>query len=145
LGSSPKNGYELNKAGDPVKNAYVPEIGEIIDRFGPDNGRFTSPLLEGAPYSYDKRSLPYVEDPSHYHQYVVTGDFTKMQHAVDTLSDEALKAEINLAIRAYDVKLVAHRGDIARGFGRSGGGIQIELPLKVEYMKKLGMIAEVRK
>jgi Tuberculosis necrotizing toxin len=137
----PKGGYEL-KAGEPVKEAYVPEIGEVLDRYGPPDGRYTSPLKDGTPYSYDERSLPYVEDPGQYHQYVVTGDFSKIPQAFDAMPDGRIKTEISALFERFGVQSEAFRGPIAKGFGSGGGGKQVQLPLAVEYMKALGMIAE---
>lgn len=37
----------------------------------------------------------------------------------------------------------AHRGPIAPGFGASGGGVQVELPLPVNVMIGLGMMREI--
>lgn len=138
----PQGGYLLDEAGNAIKEPYVPEIGQVIDRYGPPYGRYTSPVIDGTPYPYGKRSLPYVEDPGHYQQYVVTGDFSKMQQAIDELPDEELKADINADVLAYDIKFEAYRGPVAPGFGSGGGAVQVELPLSVEYLKALGMIAE---
>lgn len=49
----------------------MPEIGGIIDRYGSPSGRYTSPALNGEPFSYTQRLLLYVQDMSNYHQYEV--------------------------------------------------------------------------
>ena len=62
----PEGGYVLEN-GKAVKETYVPSVGEVIDRYGPPNGRYTSPVPESGPYAYGQRSLSYVEDPGQYH------------------------------------------------------------------------------
>ncbi|WP_156926567.1 glycohydrolase toxin TNT-related protein [Cohnella panacarvi] len=42
-----------------------------------------------------------------------------------------------------DSKAVTYKGEIAKGFGSSGGGIQYELSLPVEWLEELGMIKEI--
>ncbi|NYE08945.1 hypothetical protein F4694_005802 [Bacillus niacini] len=43
-----------------MKETHIPDQGEVIDRYGPANGRYTSPVIDGEPYNYDQRSLPFV-------------------------------------------------------------------------------------
>jgi hypothetical protein len=40
-------------------------------------------------------------------------------------------------------KLITYKGEIAGGFGETGKGIQYELPLKVKWLEKLGLIKEI--
>jgi hypothetical protein len=65
----------LDKNGNAIKEEFIPKVGGIIDKYGPPNGRYTSLVMDGKPYEYVQRSLPYVEDATKYHQYKVIGDF----------------------------------------------------------------------
>ena len=98
----PDSGYVLDSGGKAVKETYFPKKGEIIDRYGPSDGTFTSPVIDGKPYSYDNRSLPYIDD------------------------------------------LISYKGEIAPGFGSSGGGIQYQLPLPVDILEELGFLKMIK-
>uniref|UniRef100_UPI0012BB8194 TNT domain-containing protein n=1 Tax=Streptococcus equinus TaxID=1335 RepID=UPI0012BB8194 len=144
---TPENGFVLNQSGHAIKKSIIPQVGEMFDRYGLNSGRFTSPIINGKPFTYDQRSLPYIEDLTKYHQYEVTGDFSRIKEYVDRLSDNILKEKL------YDDVLVFYGGDwskvttqsgrIAPAFGYSGGGIQWQLPFSVDELQKLGLIKEV--
>jgi hypothetical protein len=152
-----KGGYVLDSNGNAIKtsltdsnkiNEYLPE-GKIIDRYGDSGGRYVSPVNNGGLYTYGQRSLPYIEDASNYHQYEVTGDFTKLEEYINNCSDNTLKNEILGDIDFYyngDFdKVIVNVGEIAKvdGWG-TGGGIQYEFPIKVEYLEKLGLLKEIK-
>ena len=145
---APKGGYVLDNAGNAIKYEYTPRVGEVIDRYGPPNGRYTSPIVDGIPYDYDQRALPFIEDSTQYHKYEVTGDISKLQEYVSNCKDANLKAEIEGYIDYYFngdySKIVTYKGTIASvdGWG-NGGGIQYELPIKIEYLEKLGILKEI--
>ena len=142
----PNGGYKLDDADKTIKNNYVPNQGEIIDRYGPENGRYTSPVVDGTPYSYIQRSLPYIEDLSKYHQYKVDGDFGNIKKYFDECTDSTMKAKIEAYMIKYKLSfddLKVQKGDIASGFGSSGGGIQYELPMPVEYLIGLKILSKV--
>jgi len=153
-----KGGYTLDSNGNAIKialtdtkkvNSYLPE-GKIIDRYGDSSGRYVSPTDNGVPYSYEQRSLPYIEDISNYHQYKVTGDFSKLDEYIENCSDITLKNKIVEDIEYYyngDLsKVVVNVGEIAKveGWG-IGGGIQYEFPIKIEDLEKLGLLKEIKK
>ena len=140
----PNGGYVLDKNGNAIKDDYSPEAGEVIDRYGPSNGRYTSPVIDGTPYSYDQRSLPFVEDASKYHQYKVTGEYEDIQSYIDNCTDLDLKADIEAYIQLYDVKLDVYKGRIAGGFGVPGGGIQYQFPLPVDMLEDLGYLKYIK-
>ena len=50
-----------------IKEEQVLDIGTVIDRYGNQYGKYTSPV--GVPY--EQRALPYIENPNAYHQYEV--------------------------------------------------------------------------
>lgn len=132
--------------GNPVKNPYNPQVGDVIDRYGPASGRYTSPV-NGSPYDYDSRALPYVEDPEMYHQYQVVGEFKDIKSYVESCNNTELVAEIDDYVNAYyggDYnRLIPQSGYIAEGFGSSGGGIQIELPMPVDMLEGIGILKEI--
>ena len=144
-----EGGYTLNADGTAIKHQFNPQIGEVIDRYGNANGRYTSPVIDGKSYSYTERSLPYVEDLSNYHQYEVVGDFTKIKDYVDKCTDIKLKTEIETTVRKYYKgdysRLVSYKGNAAavEGWGK-GGAIQYEFSLKVEQLQGLGLLKEIK-
>jgi hypothetical protein len=143
----PNNGYVLDSAGNAIREPYIPKIGEVIDRYGPSNGRFTSPVIDGKPFNYDQRSLPFIEDQSMYSQYRVKGDFNKIKEYVDNCSDIELKNQINAYMDIYydgDFSIaMPYKGDIAPGFGGVKGGMQYQMPLSVDALEKLGLLEKI--
>ncbi|WOO36602.1 TNT domain-containing protein [Anaerocolumna sp. AGMB13020] len=152
-----KGGYKLDSDGNAIKtvltdahkvNEYLPQ-GKILDRYGDSSGRYVSPVNNGVPYSYEQRSLPYIEDASNYHQYEVKGDFSRLKDYINNCSDTTLKNEIMDDIDYYYngdfSKVVVNVGEIAKvdGWG-IGEGIQYEFPIKVEYLVKLGLLKEIK-
>ncbi|MGJ7922913.1 TNT domain-containing protein [Neobacillus sp. LXY-4] len=144
----PNGGYVLDKKGNAIKEEFQPKQGDIIDRYGPPNGRYTSPVMEGRPYDYVQRSLPYVEDATKYHQYEVIGDFSRLKEYVMNCDNMEIKLKVEAQIERYYnggySKVIPHKGVIAKGFGSPGGGIQYELPLPVEWLEGLGMLKEIK-
>lgn len=94
-------GYKLDKDGNPIKEKFIPKIGEVIDRYGPANGRYTSPIIDGKSFEYTERSLPYVENLSNYHKYEVIGDFSKIEEYVKNCPDAKLKAQVEAIVKKY--------------------------------------------
>lgn len=144
-----KGGYKLDKDGNPIKEKFIPKIGEVIDRYGPANGRYTSPIIDGKSFEYTERSLPYVENLSNYHKYEVIGDFSKIEEYVKNCPDAKLKVKIDATITAYYdgdySKLVSYKGEAAtvEGWGK-GGAIQYEFSLTVEQLEGLGLLREIK-
>lgn len=142
----PSGGYTLDDADQPIKEPLVPQVGDVFDRYGPSDGRYTSPVPETGPYTYDQRSLPYLEDPAQYHQYRVIGDFSEIERYYDA-APESVRADVDRIMRRFDSSFEdlgrASQGDIAAGFGAHGGGRQVEMPTTVELLKRLGLIEEI--
>lgn len=142
-------GYKLDKDGNPIKEKFIPKIGEVIDRYGPANGRYTSPIIDGKSFEYTERSLPYVENLSNYHKYEVIGDFSKIEEYVKNCPDAKLKVKIDATVTAYYdgdySKLVSYKGEAAtvEGWGK-GGAIQYEISLTVEQLEGLGLLREIK-
>ncbi|MFA0814252.1 MAG: TNT domain-containing protein [Anaerofustis sp.] len=145
----PKGGYELDSNGEPIKQIYYPEKGEIIDRYGSAEGRYTCPVIDGKPFVYDQRSLPFIEDARQYHQYEVTGDFSKIEEYVRSCGNQQMEAEILEYIDVYYEgdfnNIIVYKGKIERieRWGE-GGGIQYELPMKVQWLLTLGLLQEIK-
>ncbi len=131
-------------------NETVPPIGQVLDRYGPESGSFTSPVLEDGPFPYEERALPYLEDEHQYHRYEVIGDLGDLRGAYDALDPDAqsIAAQL-LAERGRSVDDLASmktlQGEIAGSarFASPGGGIQIKLPLPVETLEVLGLLREL--
>lgn len=141
-------GYKLDKDGNPIKEKFIPKIGEVIDRYGPANGRYTSPIIDGKSFEYTERSLPYVENLSNYHKYKVIGDFSKIEEYVKNCPDAKLKAQVEAIVKKYYKgdysRLASYKGEAAavEGWG-NGGAIQYELSLTVEQLERLGLLREI--
>ena len=143
-----EGGYKLDKDGNPIKEKFIPKIGEVIDRYGPANGRYTSPIIDGKSFEYTERSLPYVENLSNYHKYEVIGDFSKIEEYVKNCPDAKLKAQVEAIVKKYYKgdysRLASYKGEAAavEGWGK-GGAIQYELSLTVEQLEGLGLLREI--
>lgn len=141
-------GYKLDKDGNPIKEKFIPKIGEVIDRYGPANGRYTSPIIDGKSFEYTERSLPYVENLSNYHKYKVIGDFSKIEEYVKNCPDAKLKAQVDAIVKKYYKgdysRLASYKGEAVavEGWGK-GGAIQYELSLTVEQLERLGLLREI--
>ena len=115
-----KGGYKLDKDGNPIKEKFIPKIGEVIDRYGPANGRYTSPIIDGKSFEYTERSLPYVENLSNYHKYEVIGDFSKIEEYVKNCPDAKLKAQVEAIVKKY------YKGDYSRLASYKGEAAAVE-------------------
>ncbi len=146
---APEGGYVLDASGNAVKESFTPRVGEVIDRYGPANGRYTSPVIDGKTYSYAERSLPYVEDAASYHQYEVVGDFTKIEEYVNNCTDVKLKTQIEASVKKYYKgdysQLVSYKGKAAlvEGWG-TGGATQYEFSLSVEQLEGIGLLKKIK-
>ncbi|EUJ29155.1 hypothetical protein MFLO_11230 [Listeria floridensis FSL S10-1187] len=143
----PNGGYMTTIDGKIMKEKHVPRIKDVLDRYGPADGTYTSPVKNGVKYSYDERSLPFLEDSSKYHQYEVVGDFSNVKSYIDNCTNQELKTKVEATVKKYMQgdysKLQAEIGKIAPGFDSSGGGLQIKLPLSVEQLEGLGLLKKI--
>lgn len=135
-----------------TEERFIPQIGEIIDRYGPETGGFVSPAINKKSYPYEKRSLPFIEDESSYHQYEVIGDFSQIGKCIEDYykktKDEELYDRVQKVLAKTETgnysELCPKRGEIAavEGWGE-GGGIQYQLFISVADLQKLGLIKEI--
>lgn len=139
----PGGGYVLDANGDPIRQPHTPQQGDVLDRYGPPDGRYTSPVPESGPYTYDQRSLPYVENPAHYHRYEVVGDLSDLRGAYDRAPQSVRDELLAGGFKPEYLSSQGYRGDIAPGFGSTGGGVQVQLPLTAEQLIALGVLKEI--
>ena len=143
------NGFVVDSAGNPITQPANLKAGQVIDRFGSNSGRFTSPVENGQKLAYDTRGLPYPEGYQIYHQYEVVKDINKANYekAYNQLNDMdkfQLKMDMEeFGFRPEDI-YNPQRGEIAKIFGQ-GGGIQIQLGTSVNWYEKLGFLREVKR
>lgn len=73
---------------------------------------------------------------------------SKLSDYIRNCTDKELVQDINdfmvyKKIKSYD-DLISYKGEIAPGFGSSGGGIQYQLPLPVDILEKLGFLKMIK-
>ena len=120
---------------------FSPHKGSLIDRYGSTDGRYTSPIVDGKPYTYEQRSLPFVEDSRQYHVYEVQYD--SILEAINNISDARLR---NIYLKRYGKSNFHFRkGKIAPAFNQTGGGIQYEYEFKISDLLKMKYLREVTK
>ena len=142
------NGFVVDSAGNPITKPANLKAGQVIDRFGSNSGRFTSPVDNGEILPFNIRGLPYPEGHQVYHQYEVVKDINleNIKAGFSRLSDID-KVKLNDAMRKFDFTFddLANplKGKIDKVFGQ-GGGIQIKFITSVEWYEKLGLLREVK-
>lgn len=138
---APNDGYLKGTKLTLKDGIKLPRKGSFIDRYGTPDGRYTSPIIDGKPYSYEQRSLPFVEDPRQYHVYEVQYD--SILEAINHISDEKLR---NIYLRKYEESNFHFRkGSIAPAFNQAGGGIQYEYEFRVSDLLKMNYLRDVKK
>ncbi|APZ35146.1 hypothetical protein BOH66_13470 [Microbacterium aurum] len=145
---APGDGFVLDADGKPIFSEHVPQAGDRFDRYGEPSGRFVSPLSADGPFSYDSRSLPYVENPNAYHAYEWLHSPADVRSVYDSL-DDATRGDVDLVLEQYSLDVsdltTVLRGEAAAilEWGTSGGATQDLLPTSVELLDVMGMIREV--
>lgn len=142
------DGFVVDETGAPITEPANLKAGQVIDRYGSNGGRFTSPVENGKILGYNTRGLPYPEGYQTYHQYEVVKDINKenIEEAFSKLSDID-KIELRDAMRKFDFTLEdmasPQKGQIAKVFGQ-GGGVQVKFGTSVEWYERLGLLKEVK-
>lgn len=143
-----QSGYTIDSiTGKAIKHEVVPQKGNIIDRYGTPDGTFTSPIINNDSIPYEQRALPYLDNMNAYHKYEVTRDFSQLSDAIKNCKDKDLIELINADALRYGIdlnNLKTYGGEIAKAFDAIGGGTQWQLPLSVQYLKKLGFLKEIK-
>ena len=138
---APNDGYVKGTKLSLKDGIELPKKGSLIDRYGSTDGRYPSPIIDGKPYAYEQRSLPFVEDSRQYHVYEV--QFDSVLEAINHITDKKLK---NIYLKRYErCKFLFRKGIIAPAFNQVGGGIQYEFEFKVSDLLKMKYLREVSK
>lgn len=142
------DGFVTDSAGNPIMQPANLKAGQMIDRYGGNGGRFTSPLENGEMLPYNTRGLPYPEGYQPYHRYEVVKDITRENilnayNEAPQILQEKIKASLNYYGLDIDELTNVRRGEIAKVFGQ-GGGTQIQFGSSISYYEDLGLIREVR-
>ncbi|MEV7609783.1 hypothetical protein AB0N61_09895 [Microbacterium sp. NPDC089320] len=123
----------------------VPAGAEVWDMYGPVNTRYVYLVENGQPAPYAERSLPWVENPSAYHQFAVIGDCAHVRAAYERSDDSALRRDLEdlVEIGYYRWDEPIYSGRVAPAFGEPGGATQLVLPLPLTFYLRLGLIREL--
>ena len=140
---APDDGYAKGTKISVKDGAELPKKGTLIDRYGSPAGRYTSPIIDGKPYSYEQRSLPFVEDMRQYHVYEIKYD--SILEAINNIKNETKR---NAFLDDYyefinnGEACIFRKGQIAPAFEQKGGGIQFEFGFSIKQLKNMGYIVE---
>lgn len=123
----------------------VPAGAEVWDMYGPVNTRYVYLVENGQPAAYPERSLPWVENPSAYHQFIVIGDCVHVRAAYERSGDAALRRDLDdlVDIGYYRWDEPIYSGRVAPAFGEPGGATQLVLPLPLSFYLRLGVVREL--
>ena len=142
------DGFVLDSAGNAITKPADLKAGQVIDRFGLNGGRFTSPVDNGEILPFNTRGLPYPEGYQVYHQYEVVKDITR-ENILKAYNEAPKKLQLFLNERLskygnpVDVLSDVKKGQISKVFGQ-GGGTQIQFGSNIEYYEILGFLKEVK-
>ena len=142
------DGFVVDSAGKPITEPANLKAGQVIDRFGSNGGRFTSPVDNGEILPFNTRGLPYPEGYQVYHQYEVVKDITR-ENILKAYNEAPKKLQLFLNERLskygnpVDVLSDVKRGQISKVFGQ-GGGTQIQFGSNIEYYEILGFLKEIK-
>ena len=142
------DGFVVDSVGNPITERANLKAGQVIDRFGSNGGRFTSPVDNGEKLAFNTRGLPYPEGYQEYHQYEIVRDLTKenilqaFKEAPDIVQE---KIRISLEYYGLDIEDLTNirKGKIAKVFGQ-GGGTQIQFASSLSLYEDLGLVREIK-
>ena len=142
------DGFVVDSAGKPITEPANLKAGQVIDRFGSNGGRFTSPVDNGEILPFNTRGLPYPEGHQVYHQYEIVKDLTK-ENILQAFKEapDIVKEKIRVSLEYYglDIEELANirKGKIAKVFGQ-GGGTQIQFGSSLSFYEDLGLVREIK-
>ena len=142
------DGFVVDSAGKPITEPANLKAGQVIDRFGSNGGRFTSPVDNGEILPFNTRGLPYPEGHQVYHQYEIVKDLTK-ENILQAFKEapDVVKEKIRVSLEYYglDIEELANirKGKIAKVFGQ-GGGTQIQFGSSLSFYEDLGLVREIK-
>ena len=143
----PKDGFVVDSAGTPITELANLKAGQVLDRFGSNGGRFTSPVNNGEKLPFNTRGTPYPEGYQVYHQYEVVKDITK-ENIMRAFKEASHNTQIDIMNTLADYNLTLddlmdiRQGQIAKVFGQ-GGGMQIRFKTSLSIYEDLGLLREV--
>ena len=141
------DGFVVDSAGNPITQPANLKAGQMIDRFGSNGGRFTSPVDNGEILPFNTRGLPYPEGYQVYHQYEVVKDITK-ENIVKSYnqSPKIIQDKVSVEMKKYNLSFDdlanIRQGEIAKVFGQ-GGGTQIQFGTGISIYELLGLLKEI--
>ena len=141
------DGFVVDSAGNPITEPANLKAGQMIDRFGSNGGRFTSPVDNGEVLPFNTRGLPYPEGYQVYHQYEVVKDITK-ENIVKSYnqSPKIIQDKVSVEMKKYNLSFDdlanIRQGEIAKVFGQ-GGGTQIQFGTGISIYELLGLLKEI--
>lgn len=147
-----------NGAKSGTRKSTVISAGTEIDRYGNPSGCFVGKMeqngngiYEGV--EYGKRSLPYAEGSQAYTKMKVLKDIDSdsISDAINNLDHNSELYKKIMTQMEWDglpysidssgkIRVEINEAVIAPAYGQAGGGIQYELPIRTEYLKKLGFL-----
>lgn len=137
---APDAGYLKGTKKSISDGIKLPEKGTKIDRYGSPNGRYTSPILNDKPFSYEKRSLPFIEDSRQYHVYEI--QFDSILEAIYNIKDSRAR---NYFLNKYQQSTtIFSKGTIAPAFNQPGGGIQYEFGFLISELLQINYLKEIK-
>lgn len=101
-------------------------------------------MLDGKPFTYEQRALPYIEDKRQYHKYEVQYD--SIFDCIKCIKDEQTR---NVLLNEYKTiafsnnKSIFSSSKIAPAFNQKGGGIQYEFGFNIKTLIKIGYLKEI--
>lgn len=144
--------FSYEKGGANASRSLISDFklkkGMVIDRYG-ENGRFVSPVIDGKPFAYEQRAIPYAPGTKKYHQYRVKEDITLeiIEDRIEKLSTD----ELNDLYKAMNTHHFNEEdmanfkiGPIQEGFNSVEGGIQIQAATTMEMYEMLGLLEEIK-
>ena len=81
--------------GVAIDREPLPRGAEVWDMYGPLNTRYVYLVANGRPAAYPERSLPWVENPAAYHQFLVVGDCVHIRAAYERSEDAVLRRDLD--------------------------------------------------
>lgn len=144
--------FDYKSGGPNASRLLVSECelkpGMSIDRYG-ENGTYFCPIIDGKPFSYEQRALPYAPGTKKYHQYRVIKEITpeNIRKGMRKLSEDDKQTLIDaMEEHGFNIEDMTKFkiGPIQKGFNSVEGGIQIKAATTVEMYEKLGLIEEIK-
>ncbi|MBR5479874.1 MAG: glycohydrolase toxin TNT-related protein [Clostridia bacterium] len=88
-----------NMGFDGTPNKCQLEPGQVVDRYGNENGTYVCEVKNGVVQDYEPRGLPYAKNPEMYHQYAITRDLDEFGEQIKNLTVEQVE-EMEMRLEA---------------------------------------------